>query len=478
MDTSRSDSYSVSQASVLSDTISSIPSNQDDYDADPFASPRLQAIFGAGIVVVEDRITGKTVDSQPHVFVDTIIKDHKEVEEQPSSSSTQRNFLERSAIQKTKFTMFSTNFNSDRVSVIDQIQKSMVKGHKEVTFSGARFTLPAIRDRHLTSISQGLSVYADSLLQTISVNYSVANKEINHEATKKNILRMTQPTTNYLTSNVGRRQVYNLLLSVLVLEDLAWQAQSKFFELLQTHSIIHNNGDGGGAFIRLDSAADTITSRLTSMINQSSMQSAIAICYNLKLNQIRNLISYLFDKDILIRTEAKINLLSSVSPDIRNDIAMSPNRVLIRSFSEHYLTRSEILSLMFNVSTSTRSDAGKRCPHCYIVCNLSTDSVLHGPCPVTDWLVTNCQFEYHGPSLVAPSLGYINQGLANYAQQLLTLEAQRRLKPYISRTEENFKIITLDAEGTTRVVAQHGSKPVRIVNEGYSNSTGSSFKKY
>lgn len=71
----------------------------------------------------------------------------------------------------------------------------------------------------------------------------------------------------------------------------------------------------------------------------------------------------------------------------------------------------------------------------------------------------------------------MSQGVADYARQLLYLDAQRRLHPYVERTEENFKIVTLDASGSTKVVAQHGSKPVRIVNQPNTGSHSSAFRK-
>lgn len=345
--------------------------------------PDCKPFFGADMVVVEDRITGQTVDSKPQVFVDSLIKEHRETVKFFSSPSTQRNFLEKAAQQKTKFSMFTNRLTTEKISVTDQIQKSLIKGTKLVHFGKEKFVLPSIREQHLTALSQGLHVYMDSILQVIVANRGLANQEVNAKATKAKVIELTASPTRYLTTNPGRREVYNLLLASLVLEDIVLREQSEFTTTIQTYSLIYDD-QGGGAFIRLCSSADTVATRLESVVNTASMRSAISTSYNLKLNQIRNLISYIFDRDSLIRVEAKINLVSSLSPDIRNYVVLSPSEVLLRGFAEHYLTRSEVLHLMFNSSASTRSDAAKRCIYCYTVCSLLPNSVRHGPCPITD----------------------------------------------------------------------------------------------
>lgn len=210
------------------------------------------------------------------------------------------------------------------------------------------------------------------------------------------------------------------------------------------------------------------------MVSMSSVRSAVSICYNMKLNQIKWLLIYIFDRDRANRTEAKINLLSSVKADVRNDIALSPSKVINRAFAEHYLTRAEILTLVFCSSTSNRTDASKRCPHCTTICVIHGNSVRHGPCPVTEWLSTSFQFEYDQGTLVGPDYAYVESGVKNYAKELLYLDAQRRLTPYISRSEQEFKIVTIDSQSTTKVVAQHGSKPVRLIDGHPSTSASTS----
>jgi len=141
------------------------------------------------------------------VFINTIIKDHKEVTKCFSSTNTQRNILEKAAQQKTQFPMFKTNFETEKVSIVQEIQNSMVKGTKQVTFDREQFILPLIRDNHLTANSQGLTIYMVSLLQVISANHSLANQEVNSEATKKHVIDITADPARFLTTNAGRRQV-------------------------------------------------------------------------------------------------------------------------------------------------------------------------------------------------------------------------------------------------------------------------------
>jgi len=101
--TNRMDNQSISIACILSDTQSYSPSEQNAYDSDPFVTLRLHAIFGAGIVVVEDRITGNTVDSKPQEFIDTIIKDHKELQHFSNPPTHKETFLRKQHNRKPSF---------------------------------------------------------------------------------------------------------------------------------------------------------------------------------------------------------------------------------------------------------------------------------------------------------------------------------------------------------------------------------------
>lgn len=443
-------------------------------EPDVFADARLSAIFANNIVLMEDRIDLSKSEVEPKFFVEKLTKSFTNVSERFSQSNIQRDFFEEEAKKKTKITSISNQFSIEKkIPVVQQIAQHLTKGEKIVSVLGRQMAVPSVKTDALPSILSSLKTYNSMLLDNLEVLNTPGEPRINRDASQCNLDSTARKYSTKLTNNREREEVYRQLIVATMLEDILHRQETVFLQFLQRTALIDEKSSTG-AFVRVDDHTINFIDRSNSMISDSAVCPTVNINYNLSLSQMRYLATYIFSGDPVVRTEAKIHVLSSVSPDIRHDVALHPGKVLLTSFGEHYLTRTEILHFMFSFS-SVRHAGNTRCISCNILTAPRASSISHAFCPVSEWLVEHCNFEHKENVLIAPKLVYLRSGVANYARRLIQLDAQRRLHPYISRTQDEFKIIKLDAKGNTRVAAQSGSKPVRVTSMPSSSmhSTGS-----
>lgn len=462
---------SLSMNSVASSTtsdLSLIPEVEDpQYLDDPFSSPRLAAIFSTGIVVQENRITRTTVESEPTVFTKSILSNFEDVEQNMASTSQQKDFVAEKVANKSNFTCATYKISDKKISVLSQIKESIVKGNKTITFMNEKFRLPAIIDKRLTEVETGMRLYVDELLDTLVATNTLLQQPIARQATKQNLFNKISSYGSRLTQNRTRARVYNLFLAAQILEKLLFESTRHLIPLLKTTTLV-NASDNSGAFLRLNEPP--IVDKQSSMLSSATLGSAVDIVYNLRLTQIKNLVNYIFTQDVCLQMESKINLLSSVSLDIRNDIVLNPSQILLRAMKEHHLTRLEILNLIFtSLSLTPKMDMYKRCPHCTTTVQILDNSICHKICPVTQWLISNCQFEKSQNGISAPHYMYLTQGLANYTHELLSVNSKIRNKPLIARSEHEFKVFETNASGIPVITTHIGSKPVRLEQTSHYN---------
>jgi len=170
---------------------------------------------------------------------------------------------------------------------------------------------------------------------------------------------------------------------------------------------------------------------------------------------------------------SKISLLSSVKPEVRNDLVLGPMKVLDASIAEFFLTRSELMHMVFSQPTSQSVSPGRRCPHCKSVVTVKENSFSHHDCPVSRWLVNSHQFYRNESTYMVPSCMAIDKVQSDYIRKIIELDSQRKLIPYIARSSHDFKVIALDSSGTPKTLAQIGSRPVAVTSMpgAYSHST-------
>jgi len=287
--------------STLSDIISPTPSEpmEDDNDDDPFASSRLQAIFGKGIVVYENRVQPQREISAPDVFVESLLNKHQHTLAHIDESSVQKDFIEGQFKSKADTQKCAFSYDKTKpVSVVQQLSSSLIKGDKEVHFYGRKFILPSIRDNALHQVQSGLLVFIDNLLDELDVNLSLKQGSIDRSMTIKTIKEKASNCLRFLTPNPRRAEVYESLLVASVLEQLVANHRSDLAAFLKTSVLgAQSNEDNSRLFIKTDTKAETVEIRSLSMINESSISAAINVCYNLRFQQIQDLLHYIFSSD-------------------------------------------------------------------------------------------------------------------------------------------------------------------------------------
>lgn len=469
--------------SSISDTISvsSLNSINDpppsEYHDDPFSDPRIEAIFGQGMVVYDTRLgppsdvpppPQRTVD--PIVLRDNLAAQFDHFQKNFDSEDVQKDFLSQTLKSKSEFATLITKVDiSKKVSILEHIKSLPSKQSTKTTICGHTFYLPSIRAGHLRSAKAGLEVYVDILLDSLTATLQLQGTTLNRQATISQLSEKVYPLVSAISRDPARMDVLQRLTISLILELAAFHQQTKAIDFLVLRTVIEDELSDG-AYIRTDDPDSDPYSRSTTMISDAAYSSAINTIYNLTLRQIQSLLIYIFDRDVHARTEAKVSLLSSVPLEIRNDVALSPVTVLKRACSELYLTRPEILSIIF----FRRKDGSVRCPECQCIVQIQGNQTSHISCSVAPWLVKHFQFEIDESNLTAPTYLYVQPSVAKFAKELIQADASRKITPLIGENSRRFVSYTVSEQGQPQRTSFVGSKPVFVTHQsGHSSSPSS-----
>lgn len=423
---------------------------------DPFfGSSDVEALFAKGVVVVENRIgESAPVQQPPQPFFTSMMQRFENTKNTFSSLHTQREFFSEVADSKQKFTHLCNSIvPNDKVSILTIIDKRWSKGDKLVSFEGTDFVLPTIKGEHIAEVLSGLSAYTSVLFDSIDANLGAKSFQIDRVATLQSLRSRTVRKADTLSHTAARAELFTELLAVLLLEDVAHNAQSAYVKYLKTHTVVTQSG---ALFLKLDSDSDSVDVRTKSFISPAAVSVPLSIVFSLRLGQFKDLIDYIFSKSLSIRVKSKISLLSSVKPEVRQDLVLAPLRSLERAMAEYYLSRPEVLNLVFT------HEGHYRCPHCQTLVVVTDNTVAHVKCVVVSWLVDAFQFSYENNVLSAPRYAYVSPSVTTHAKELLKLDGQRRLHPYISKSEREFKVVNLDVGNNIKVSAQSGSIAVHM----------------
>nr|UNI73879.1 MAG: hypothetical protein [brine shrimp partiti-like virus 1] len=435
------------------------------------ASEEIMATYGSGFVCIEDRINS---NANPPVMVKPLVYKHSleskmmKFREEFNSFSTRKEFMQHQIQQAGKFTTIAAKLEpSEKISIIQHITTEFLKkGSTKVVICDKEYTIPAIKPEAIPDIQSGLQVYASHLLDIIDANLQIKGKRLDRETTFDNVMRATFAKAKATTTAPNRQVLNNHLLTTIVLEHAAFTTQATALNLLSSIEWI-NDTASRGAFVRIDDQSSTIESRSISMHSPASMSSAISVQYHLSVRQLRQLVTYILSSNPADRTEAKIDLLSSLRDHVRNDVISSPINVFRRACAEHQLTRSELLHVLFPRDRYDRlqSDSPSRCVNCKATVTFINNGVRHAPhCPVNDWLVEHFQFSKTGIGVETPHLAYIAPSVADYSRQLLEQDSKNRNTPYTLNTTHDHQIYCLDQAGIPKRIVQHGIKEVRLQN--------------
>lgn len=431
----------------------------------------MDAIFGAGIVVTETR-TGRILESNlsteqadlitvsaPLSFRNTMAQRANEVAADFSSSHVKAEFLVSQVQKQGEFTKLVTNLTPDKtVNVLNYITSKFTKEQPlPVKVCGTNFLIPRIDSAHLSDISSGLDAYQTKLLATLTSSLAVQGKRLHPKETIDSLNRLLHERAASVSKRSPRLEVTLKILVTLVLELAANRSQQSALEALAT-SNISDDIVTGGAFIPLIQTHTSIDTRAESMIQDCSISTALNVTYNMDFRQIKHLLTYILDGNSRNRLESKISLLSSLKEDQRSDVVLSPRRVLHRVISEHYLTRHEVLLLIFEDSKHSL-----RCPTCSRTVGLTNQALTHTNCEIVEWLVSEFQLTLTPTGLTIPLLAYMQPSLAQYSRELISLDAKIKRTPLISRTRDELSVYQLDSTGAARKTLHQGTKTVNLV---------------
>lgn len=450
-------------------------------DEDPFASPRLQAIFSQGVVVVEGPTCEKPTTFNPAIFTTSLLSNHQETVKRFSETGVQRDFATKAITEAANTTTCRYIFNRDKpVSISHQIATHLTKGDKAVQFLNRKFTIPSIKSEFLDEVASALSIYNRNLIEEIAIAYHIANPESNVEKQKTldKLSSLAAPLAESLTNVHNRRLVYNQLLVASALEVLVTHQRFEVASFLQTTSLGITDSRRGGSFMRVDHVADTTATRLKSAISPASVAVATTAIYKLRYNQLQDVITYIFSKKVDDRCESKVNLLATLQPIARQLFIQHPEKLLQSSIEENFLTREEILHLFFSIPASNRMDAAKMCPSCNIPVQIQGCKVRHQYCEIINWLVKTFEFDSSADQICAPSYIYLADEMSTYAKTVINLDQQRKLTPLVARTEQDFRVVQLTESGQPKTLAHIGAKQVRVTNFPYQGGGTSSSHPY
>lgn len=435
----------------------------------PGASDEIMAAFGRGFVCIEDRIES---EAKPPVMVKPLAYKHsleskmEEFRREFDSFSTRKEFMQHQVEQAGKFTTIVAALEPHKdISIIQHISTEFVKrGSTKINLCGKEYNIPSVRPEAIPDVQSGLQVYASHLLDIIDSNLQIRRKRLDRETTLNNIMRATFEKAKATTSTPARQTLNNHLLTSIVLEHAAFTTQASAAQLLTSIDWIDDTASRG-AFVRIDDQQSTIQTRSQSMHTPASMSSAISIQYHLSVRQMRQLVTYMLSSNPVDRTEAKIDLLSTLRDHVRNDVIASPISVLRRACAEHQLTRTELLHILFPRDSRDRlqTEAPSRCLNCKATVSFITNGIQHPPhCQVNDWLVENFQFTRTSIGVETPHFAYIAPSVADYSRQLLEQNSRNRNTPYVLNTGHDHQIYLLDQAGLPRKVVHHGTKEVKL----------------
>lgn len=451
-------------------------------DDDPFASDRLCAIFSEGIVVEENRITSLPTITKPAFFLNRRQALYEKAQKEFNSIQVQQDFVKRKFNDRANRTSCEYRFDpKKKISIVKQLESAIKTANKfSLEIRNNKYSIPDVYDDNRENVNSILILYADDLLREIDLIYSVDGKRVDTKTTSK---FMDERLKNIL-SNISRFEIRIktsvLFAKAILLEQLVIKERDHLISFLKytvADSLIENDDY---YFLRIDSSTETVDDRLKTVIQPSCIGTAVNVVYNFNMQQLTWLVDYIFAKSLPRRTAAKVSLLSSMKTIARNDVVQNPGNVLKYCFMEHYLTRSEILTVVFHPHLLNHNDHANRCPHCEIIVALQPDRVVHPFCPLVKWLTNkfNYEFEPLTSTVSVPSLTAVTNTVGTYLRQMVTQETSELNTPFISSVGDELRVLTLNIDGKPVSSTITGPKRVTLadsITHGY--NTRSSVRK-
>lgn len=419
---------------------------------DLFNDERYATVFGEGICELRSHEENETLKvERPQIVIQDRLSKFKEMSENFSSVSTRGKFFEEA--HKLSKTSMSVEMKIVDKGVIDlDIPKDHVKDTLRVKIEDKDYYIPAIKAGYLTKYQRQFSAAATSNLERIAELLEGAGKIIEAEETMIKLRSLAMDVVAGQVENPERKKCQRDIL-VYVLTELYLSSTAT---RIANHFVIRDLVDDeytAGAFVRLDEAEQTPEDRYHSMIQENAVGFVDKAMYSLNFRQLKGLVDYIFSKDVGKRLKGKVDLLSSVPDSVRHDLIHSPEQVLLISIREYFMTREEVMHLLFRDEGDKRVD---RCVACESIVSINGLAVTHPPCPVMKWLNKHFNFSLGATGGSAARYGYIKPGIAAIARKLAAAQQEIKQRAYIGKDEKEVVAYTLDRSGLPKKIGSAG----------------------
>lgn len=418
-----------------------------DYVMDPIdeifaADERLSSAFGGGIVIYSAADQCEVELPQPENFISNRVKKFESCSSEFSSTEKRIEFVEAAHTAATSQTKVTVRYDSAR-QIDLSIDPSHIKGYAKWNTGDKILDIPLVKSGWTEKYETMYRAAVITNLERAADIFEGQEKNLDIEQSLKILGEHANRIVANMCTSPSRRRCQEAIISYILTELTLTHKLSNIIKFCVVSTVIQSDGQSG-AYVQLSDIANTPKERTECMIQKNSVGYNGNPIYGLNFRQLRQLVVYIFSRDPGERVMAKVNLLSSVPPTVRPDIITGPGRVLIESIHEYFMTREEIVSLVFSGDTERRAT---RCTHCQTAVIITGLNISHTGCPVTEWLVKHFQFHESETNTTAPQLAYVKPGVVYISKALA--EAQRKIRslPFIGKSDKEAMAYTLDGRG-------------------------------
>lgn len=429
----------------------------------PSTSDRYDAIFGNLMVVTEDATgleTSTTVD--PQAFHSSIVAKSKDYKENFCSVTKQRDYITECIEAGNKYSSLLMSV-SDKTKPLSDILTITTGRAKTIKDGSSTVLYPKLKKEEVGEFNSAITAYLYTISASIDAALSLQRKKLHLQ---KTIDKVAAHFSIHRKSANFDSFIY--FHTAILLEKYSIDVANITSNLISVGDIIDDPLDHG-AFIHI-SGSQTRKPMMNSLIPEASHRVALQVRYKFSLKQMRLLITAIFSSDIDARAAARIELLSTVKQEIRSDVVNNPTETLLRIASENYLTRRELIGVLFTAESEqqipyTNTSDKNRCQWCRRTIALHNDSFIHpSDCFVTEWIIEHLQCTLSGSTIIVPNLVYAKIDAARYTKQLVQSISRLRHTPNIGRTEDAFIAYKTGDDGQPVKIVQHGVKPVKLTH--------------
>lgn len=424
---------------------------------------RFRCLFSEAVVVLEDRAATDRaqVEVNPVTYCIELGQKLKKFKDNFDQQTTREEFLRTQTADTQTLTSLETRI-LDRMDVqlLEEIPPSHCKCWKDVNFHGETFSIPMIENPFMTKYETIFQTIIDLQAEQLAADRSLKGERIDVGKTKKEIQIRARYLQRGFARDPRRTELNVKIVTALILTTLRKGTRRNLESYLKQRTVLDDELTSG-MFIQTN--RDELEVQDTSMIRPDSIGVELKVIYNLGMEQLQMLIKYLFSADPYDRMDAKIRLLSSVKSEIRNDVVVNPRRVFEHAIREHFLTRREMIELIFSHHDRQSNVRTQRCPQCRTPMGTARQSIIpHKRCKIVDWLVDHLGCIYENDSIVVPAYMYVAPGIARYAREAYGLRTRLQTEPFFGKTNHEFVAYTIDNKGRPCKVAHQGTKTVRV----------------